>query len=79
MFWVQAIGTVPGLSFVMLSSSGWKAIKTGDVWPLIAALELTGILVTGSTWYHHRCTLPAKAVETFKKSDALDSQDSQDG
>jgi len=71
------IGTVPSvLPFVMLGSSGLKAMKTGDVWPLVAALALTGILVTGSTWYRRRRTFPVKAVETLKSPEVLDSKDS---
>lgn len=72
------IGTVPGIfPYVMLGSSGLKAMKTGDVWPLITALTLTGILIAGSTWYRRR-TFAAKAVENLKRSQALDSKDFQD-
>jgi uncharacterized membrane protein YdjX (TVP38/TMEM64 family) len=49
------LGTVPSvLPFVLLGSSGIRAIKTGDIWPLMLAFALTGILVGGSTWYQHR-------------------------
>ncbi len=49
------IGTVPSvLPFVLLGSSGLKALNTGDILPLIGALALTGILVGGSTWYRRR-------------------------
>ena len=73
-----AIGTVPGIfPYVMLGSSGLKAMKTGDVWPLVTALTLTGILIAGSTWYRRR-TLAAKAVENLRTLEALDSKDSQD-
>jgi uncharacterized membrane protein YdjX (TVP38/TMEM64 family) len=49
------LGTVPSvLPFVLLGSSGLKAVRTGDVLPLLGALGLTGILVAGSTWYRRR-------------------------
>jgi uncharacterized membrane protein YdjX (TVP38/TMEM64 family) len=54
------LGTVPSvLPFVLLGSSGLKAMRTGEVMPLLGALALTGILVGGSTWYR-RTYLPAK-------------------
>jgi uncharacterized membrane protein YdjX (TVP38/TMEM64 family) len=46
------LGTVPSvLPFVLLGSYGLKAVRTGDVLPLLGALLLTGLLVAGSTWY----------------------------
>lgn len=69
------IGTVPSvLPFVLLGSSGIKAIRTGDVLPLLAALTLTGLLVAGSTWYRRRRTFPAKAVRNMKTSDTRNSK-----
>ena len=69
------IGTVPSvLPFVLLGSSGIKAIRTGDVLPLLAALTLTGLLVAGSTWYRRRRTFPAKAIRNLKTSDTIDSK-----
>lgn len=62
------IGTVPSvLPFVLLGSSGLKALTTGDVLPLVGALALTGILVGGSTWYRRRQTSPAKALQKSEK------------
>jgi len=29
-------------------------MRTGDLWPLLLALALTGIMVGGSTWYQRR-------------------------
>ncbi|OUL24306.1 TVP38/TMEM64 family protein [Nostoc sp. 106C] len=53
------LGTVPSvLPFVLLGSSGLKAIRTGEVMPLIGALALLGMLVAGSTWYRRRRTFP---------------------
>jgi uncharacterized membrane protein YdjX (TVP38/TMEM64 family) len=50
-----SLGTVPSvLPFVLLGSSGVRAIHTGEIWPLLLALALTGILVGGSTWYQRR-------------------------
>ncbi|MBD2626378.1 TVP38/TMEM64 family protein [Trichormus variabilis] len=55
------LGTVPGiLPFVMLGSSGLKAIRTGDVLPLVSALALIGMLVGGSTWYRRRRSFPLR-------------------
>ncbi|MFM2060725.1 MAG: hypothetical protein RLZZ507_395 [Cyanobacteriota bacterium] len=55
------LGTVPGiLPFVMLGSSGLKAIRTGDVLPLVTALALIGMLVGGSTWYRRRRSFPSR-------------------
>jgi uncharacterized membrane protein YdjX (TVP38/TMEM64 family) len=54
-----ALGTVPGiLPFVMLGSSGLKAIRTGEILPLLVALALIGMLVGGSTWYRRHRTFP---------------------
>jgi uncharacterized membrane protein YdjX (TVP38/TMEM64 family) len=56
-----SLGTVPGiLPFVWLGSSGVRAVKTGDVWPLLAALSLLALLVMGSTWYRQRRLRPRK-------------------
>lgn len=53
------LGTVPGiLPFVFLGSSGLKAIRTGEILPLLTALGLIGILVTVSTWYRRRRSFP---------------------
>ncbi|WP_009634309.1 TVP38/TMEM64 family protein [Synechocystis sp. PCC 7509] len=69
------IGTVPSvLPFVLLGSSGLKALNTGDVLPLVGALALTGILVGGSTWYRRR-TLLNKAAKALHKSEELGNQD----
>jgi uncharacterized membrane protein YdjX (TVP38/TMEM64 family) len=49
-----ALGTVPGvLPFVMLGSSGLKALRGGDILPLVTSLTLIGMLVAGATWYRH--------------------------
>ncbi|WP_414751986.1 TVP38/TMEM64 family protein [Anabaena sp. CCY 9910] len=56
-----ALGTVPGiLPFVLLGSSGLKAIRTGEVLPLVGALALIGMLVGGSTWYRRRRSFPTR-------------------
>jgi uncharacterized membrane protein YdjX (TVP38/TMEM64 family) len=72
------LGTVPSvLPFVLLGSSGLKALRTGDVLPLVGALALTGMLVAGSTWYRQRRTFPAKALECLESSQMSDDSDSQ--
>jgi len=71
------LGTVPSvLPFVLLGNSGLKALRTGDVVPLVGALALTGLLVAGSTWYRRRRTFPPQAAKILKSSDCSDSQDS---
>lgn len=49
------VGTVPSvLPFVLIGSSGLNAVSTGNLWPLLGALGLTGLLVLFSTWYKTR-------------------------
>lgn len=70
------IGTVPSvLPFVLLGSSGLKALNTGDVLPLIGALALTGILVGGVAWYRRRRILSSKTAEALQKSEEVNNQD----
>ncbi|MFB2839750.1 TVP38/TMEM64 family protein [Floridanema evergladense] len=62
------LGTVPGiLPFVLLGSSGLRAIRTGDILPLVGALALTGILVAGATWYRRRRSNPRKALTEIER------------
>lgn len=70
------IGTVPSvLPFVLLGSSGLKALNTGDVLPLVGALALTGILVGGSTWYRRRRNSASETAKALQKSEELDNPD----
>lgn len=70
------IGTVPSvLPFVLLGSSGLKALNTGDVLPLVGALALTGILVGGSTWYRRRRILAKNTAKALQKLEELSNQD----
>ncbi|MBD2103621.1 VTT domain-containing protein [Leptolyngbya sp. FACHB-261] len=63
------IGTVPSvLPFVLLGSSSLEVFKTGDVFPLVAALAMTGILVAGSTWYRRRRMFPTQAQEQLDRA-----------
>lgn len=67
------LGTVPGvLPFVMLGSSGLKALKTGDLLPLIGALSLTAMLVGVATWYRRRRSLSNKVIEKINQSSSSD-------
>lgn len=55
------LGTVPGIMpFVLLGSSGLKAIRTGEILPLLTALALIGMLVGVSTWYRRRRSFPSR-------------------
>ncbi|MGL4498909.1 MAG: TVP38/TMEM64 family protein [Planktothrix sp.] len=63
-----ALGTVPGvLPFVMLGSSGLKALRTGDMLPLLGALSLTGLLVGGATWYRRRRSLSKQVLQEIER------------
>lgn len=81
------LGTVPGiLPFVLLGSSGLKALNTGDILPLLAALSLTGLLVAGATGYRHRrqghqaalLELEKPSSETVEPNDSLTPKESKD-
>jgi uncharacterized membrane protein YdjX (TVP38/TMEM64 family) len=49
------LGTVPSvLPFVLIGSSSFKALSTGNLWPLMGALGLTGGLVILTTWIKSR-------------------------
>jgi uncharacterized membrane protein YdjX (TVP38/TMEM64 family) len=49
------LGTVPGvLPFVLIGSSSFNAVSTGNLWPLLGALGFTGVLVLFSTWFKNR-------------------------
>jgi uncharacterized membrane protein YdjX (TVP38/TMEM64 family) len=50
------IGSVPGtvlgiLPPVLIGSSGIKALRTGQLLPLVGAMALKGLFVAGATWY----------------------------
>ena len=70
------LGTVPGvLPFVMLGSSGLRALGTGDVRPLMGALGLTGMLVGTATWYRRRRQSPQKALQETEQSRSVPRED----
>lgn len=74
-----ALGTVPSvLPFVLLGSSGVQMVQTGDVWPLLVALGLTGLLVGGSTWYRRRRTFPAKLTKLQDMSEPASQKSQRD-
>jgi len=55
------LGTVPSvLPFVLLGSSSIQALNSGNISALIGALALTGILVTGSTYWRHQRLKPTR-------------------
>ncbi len=55
-FFGTVLGTVPGILPFVMMGAGLTALKQGDVFPLLIALALTGILVGTATWYrrHNR-------------------------
>lgn len=68
-----ALGTVPGvLPFVMLGSSGLRALQTGDILPLIGALTLIGFLMAGVTWYRRRRAYPQAQIEQARTDQTKD-------
>lgn len=74
------LGTTPGiLPYVLLGSSGLRAVQTGDRLPLVGALALTGLLIGGSTWYRRRRSrrrsLSAASLPPDASSESLDPQD----
>ena len=76
--WGTVLGTLPGvLPFVLLGSSGLRALQTGDVLPLMGALGLTGMLVGGATWYRRRRTSPQKALQEMEQSSQGEPVDKQ--
>lgn len=53
------LGTIPGtvmgvFPFVLIGSSGLKAMQTGKLIPLMLAFALTGLLTVAATWYRRR-------------------------
>lgn len=67
------LGTVPGILPFVLMGSGLRALKSGDVLPLMAALGLTGMLVGGATWYRRRRQSPKQALEEIERSSSGDT------
>lgn len=64
-----ALGTVPGvLPFVMLGSYGLRAVKTGDMLPLLGALLLTAMLIISATWYRRQRRNPRRLLEEIERS-----------
>jgi uncharacterized membrane protein YdjX (TVP38/TMEM64 family) len=61
------LGTVPGiLPFVMMGSSV-HSLQKGNVWPFMAALAMTGLLVGGATWYRRRRQFPQRQLDKNQK------------
>jgi uncharacterized membrane protein YdjX (TVP38/TMEM64 family) len=48
------LGTVPGILPFVMMGAGLTALKQGDVFPILIALALTGMLVGTATWYRRR-------------------------
>ncbi|SRR5579883_3480949 len=70
------VGTTPGiLPYVLLGSSGSRAVRTGDLTPLIGALTLTGILIAGSTWYRRRTHRSNTHFPPEPPSECIDPRD----
>ena len=61
------LGTVPGILPFVMMGSGLQALSSGDIFPLMCALALTGMLVGVATWYRRRRQSPQKALETVEQ------------
>ncbi len=63
------LGTPPGiLPYVLLGSSGLRALKTGDVLPLMGALGLVAILIGGGTWYYRHRQDPRPQLQQAERA-----------
>lgn len=70
------VGTTPGiLPYVLLGSSGLRAVRTGDRLPFVGALALTGIVIAGSTWYRRQRLRSKNRHATDAASECIDPQD----
>jgi uncharacterized membrane protein YdjX (TVP38/TMEM64 family) len=58
-FFGTLLGTVPGILPFVMMGAGLTALKQGDVFPMLIALALTGILVGTATWYRRHNRPPA--------------------
>ena len=62
------LGTVPGIfPFVLIGDSGKKALKTGDVLPLMGALALASIMVGVATWYRRHRRYPREKLQRMQQ------------
>jgi uncharacterized membrane protein YdjX (TVP38/TMEM64 family) len=69
------LGTVPGiLPFVMLGSSGLKAMRTGEMLPLIGSFSLIALMVAGATWYRHHRRNPQVDLQEAENRQPPDHQ-----
>ncbi len=48
------LGTVPGILPVVMMGAGLTSLQQGNVFPILVALALTGILIVTATWYRRR-------------------------
>lgn len=63
-----ALGTVPGiLPFVMIGA-GLQALSSGNIFPLMIAFTLVGMLVGVATWYRRRRQFLGQALTEMEKA-----------
>jgi uncharacterized membrane protein YdjX (TVP38/TMEM64 family) len=55
-FFGTLLGTVPGILPFVMMGAGLTALNQGDIFPLLVALALTGMLVGTATWYRRRAS-----------------------
>jgi uncharacterized membrane protein YdjX (TVP38/TMEM64 family) len=53
-FFGTLLGTVPGILPFVMMGAGLTALKQGNVFPILVALALIGMLVGTATWYRRR-------------------------
>ncbi|MDY6786035.1 MAG: TVP38/TMEM64 family protein [Cyanobacteriota bacterium] len=63
-----ALGTVPGILPFVMMGSGLQALRKGEVFPILLALTLAGILVGGATWYRRRRQSPKRALAKVEET-----------
>ena len=61
------VGTLPGILPFVMMGSGLKAITQGDIFPLMCASALTGMLVAGATWYRRRRQSPVQNLTELER------------
>jgi uncharacterized membrane protein YdjX (TVP38/TMEM64 family) len=53
-FFGTLLGTVPGILPFVMMGAGLTALKQGNVFPILVALALIGMLIGTATWYRRR-------------------------
>ncbi len=60
-------GTVPGILPFVMMGAGLQSLSQGDIFPLMLAFALTGMLVGGATWYRRHRKDPKAALQEVEQ------------